>query len=741
MKIFPLLFSILSVFMIKPSMANVDLGCHFEARVYELMASVKSTFPGEYRIGARNLIDTLEQVDYYDRDCHLATSYLYYGYSFHTKNKEQGIEYLDIGLEIAKNCYDGESTYYAIINTKAILFILNNDVDSAISYFEEAYNFSKFKNKKHDWFLVNLNLARVYLSSGNSDKFLKHLNQAKTDAFERGDSSSISQSYEMFAQYYKTRDIERAAVNFDLCIKWSLKKNTANFDYLIEQVILFYKEHNNHEKVAYYYETLFDVKKFDEVNKFDERYDNLSKEFEVRDAKNQLEKSELKNQLILQESNNQKKWNIIIIIFAIIILLSLVVYMRNFGLQKKLGVQLKRKNFLLERSQKKAVHLAELKSQFSETISHELRTPLHGIIGLTSLLISKERKHLTKGGQGLLDNLKFSAEYLLKLINDVLEISKIESETITLDIKSFNFKMFTSNLNSTFKKLMVRNNNQFEIILDKRIPEFLKGDSIRMSQVLMNLVGNALKFTKHGKVILDIALVKIENDIYSIRFKVIDNGPGIPKDKHKQVFDKFIQVKNNKFNQNGTGLGLPIVKAILRVYNSEIHLESEPGKGAEFSFDLDFELGTEKEVELSMKQIYLDNRGYENSKILLVDDNEINLIVSEKILEEEGYEVVRAMNGLEALVQFKAIEFDLVLMDLHMPKLGGVETTIEIRKNNLQIPIILISASNVTSSSWEEYRAKGFNDFVTKPYNRYDFLQKVLSSLKKNSVLGDSKVY
>ncbi|MFT5231867.1 MAG: CheY-like chemotaxis protein/two-component sensor histidine kinase, partial [Patiriisocius sp.] len=335
-----------------------------------------------------------------------------------------------------------------------------------------------------------------------------------------------------------------------------------------------------------------------------------------------------------------------------------------------------------------------------------------------------------------LKSLKFSADYLLALINDVLTLNKADANGMKLEKAPFILTKLVKNITNSFTFSLQQNNNKIQVRIDDALPIYLIGDSVKLSQILMNLVGNAVKFNENGTIEIVIkSLSKNKDGLYKTQFFIKDNGIGIPLEKQQSIFEEFSQIESNNYNYQGTGLGLPIVKKLLNLYNSEIDLQSSPGNGAIFSFIIDLEENTSisKEV-LEVNAVDTPVMSVsENMHILIVDDNKINQKVTQRILEARHFKTTLANDGLQAIEQVQNKKFNLILMDIHMPKMGGIEATEKIRIYNKNIPIIALTAVEI-----EEARARiiasGMNDIILKPYDVSQFLTTILRHLSATAL-------
>ena len=396
-------------------------------------------------------------------------------------------------------------------------------------------------------------------------------------------------------------------------------------------------------------------------------------------------------------------------LISILSLLCLSLY-RNNKIRNNSNLILKKKNGELQIAKENAEIASNERLEFLSTVSHELRTPLNAITGITHLLIEENPK---KEQLEYLNSLKFSGNYLMNYINEILEINRIESKNIEVEKIDFNLKKLILDIKCSLNELP-DNNNELVSELDELIPDYLKGDPTKLSQVFMNLISNAIKFTQKGEVKIIAKLIHSENEKITVFFKIIDNGIGIPEDKLESVFDSFSQGSvaiNRKYG--GTGLGLAIVKRLIFILGGEIKLTSQVGKGTVFSFSLDFETGENKTLE---KPIKIDENTFLNKKVLLVEDNKINQMITKKMLEKMKMVCEIVENGEDAVEICKTKTFDLILMDVHLPGINGTIATQQIRKHDLKTPIIALTAISLNENR-EMLLSFGINNVITKPFH------------------------
>jgi len=357
----------------------------------------------------------------------------------------------------------------------------------------------------------------------------------------------------------------------------------------------------------------------------------------------------------------------------------------------------------------------EAKSDFLSLMSHELRTPLNAIIGLTYIM---EQENSLESLHENLGTLKHSAQNLFLLINDILDFNKIEAGKIELEKINFNFRELVLQIAKSFEVRASENLNQLEVLIEDNFMPNLISDPLRISQILNNLVSNALKFTTNGKVQIKITQEAFLNKISTFKVEVIDTGIGIEKDNFNKIFKKFSQADNKTSRKyGGTGLGLVITQRLLHLLGSDIAFESEPGQGSNFYFTLNLPIVTNSQtIDSHSIQDTYEEINLKGLKVLLVEDNLINIKIAQKIIQKWDVEVDLAENGAIALDKFAQNSYHIILMDLSMPVMDGYEATTEIRKTDKLIPIIALSAS-ASFGYLDRALQIGINEYIIKPFN------------------------
>ncbi|WP_240751432.1 ATP-binding protein [Flagellimonas onchidii] len=677
----------------------------------------------------------------------------------HQNKIDKALEILDKAAEIAENNEDSK-LLLDTFHEYARIFLEEGDRETALFYLDRANILLKEPTYSYGQAVHNYLEAALRFDEGNNFQSLKLLEESRKLSNNRnlGNNILLLEAYiftnieryddaikNLHALIVNSDDKERAFLAtkanlqlasislelndleegiihskaaLELAQKHDFSKDikTAN-----ERLALIYEKSGDfHESLVYskaliqVRDSIFNVEKakLEAETGDDIRFKHLNSEL----VKTTAERDEAR------ESKSRSEITLILTsAFLTIISLLAVSLFRNNQIKLKTNDLLYTKNKELELARDSAVSAMEAKTNFLSTVTHELRTPLYAVTGLTHLLLEENPAEHQKEH---LKSLKFSGDYLLNFINDILQINKIDADKLEPLNIEFKLQKVLKDVVDSLQQNANEKNTKLILDYDSKIPLQLLGDPIKLSQVFMNLVGNALKFTKDGKVEVIAKMLRKDEENVKLYFEVKDSGIGISEEQQKHIFDSFEQgsIQINR-EYGGTGLGLTIVKSLLGLFDSKIHLESELGEGSSFFFEMDLKCDTKALQEVSF-ELASEEFNFKGLHLLVVEDNKINQVITKKMLTKKEITCDIANNGNEAIDLAKSNTYNAILMDIHMPGISGEEATRQIRKFDQEIPIIALTAISLDDSLDSFYEA-GCNDVVTKPFKPEVFYQKI----------------
>ncbi len=622
-------------------------------------------------------------------DAGLAYSYILYGKLFYSKHEyNRALKYLDLAEDYYDQEKDKEQLGIIALNKAIVYMGMKDKEDFAASLLANADIYLKDSKNQYELSRLHYYEARLAIIEGNYKKAEETAQGSLAIAKSGGFIGMRMYTYELLSSIAENRN------NYEESLNYLRKANEIR-------------------------EAVFDMNKDALASESYEKFgmDALKSTVDELTIQNAEQERTLKV--------NKLTTILSVALITILSLLTLSLY-KNNNLRARANELLQKKNSELTLAKENAEKASLAKAQFLSTITHELRTPLYAVTGLTHLLLEESP---TESQKEHLNSLKFSGEYLLSLINNILDLNKLEANKVEIVESTFNLEKRMSDVLIALKNSADEKKTKLHFDFDKKIPKKLIGDPLKISQILINLIGNSIKFTEDGDIWIFVRKKRLEKKNIYLEFEIKDNGEGISKEKQKAIFENFTQGStqiNRKFG--GTGLGLSIVKNLLSLLNSEIDLESELGEGSKFTFELKFEVPASEILEAPVKpkidESKLTNDIMVNKRILVVEDNKINQMITRKILEKNDVICDVADNGSIAVEKVQKNHFDLILMDIHMPGISGIEATIEIRKFNDEIPIIALTAVTL-DENLDEFFLNGFNDIIPKPYKTEEFFHKI----------------
>lgn len=638
------------------------------------------------------------------------------------KKYDDAIENLIRTISLLNNERTGTTLGLAYYNL-GICYLQKESFSRAESYFDKANSVYESINLLEAVYMVNLEKGLLYIEKNQKEiaqnifKSLTTIPDNTTNAFVKTEAF-----FQLGQIYYYQNNFSQAAIYYENGFKLtSLSKNSEQKIKISKRMSEVYDKLSQTKKALLFLKLHVNLKDSILKDLENKNQSSATTKFKVDQMSDSIDKLSKENKKQEQASKFSKFINILSIAFIIILsLLSLSLYKNNV-IRNKSNHLLLEKNNELEVAKSKIEKASQARAEFLSTVSHELRTPLNAINGISHILLEDKPK---PSQIEFLKSLKFSGNYLLTYINEILEINRIESNNIEIVNTNFNIRELLQNIKNSLQELASVNNNQFKLNIEEQVPETLIGDPTKISQIFINLINNALKFTENGSVNINVSVLDNNETDCTLKFEVQDTGIGIPNDKLDSIFESFSQGSieiNRKYG--GTGLGLTIVRRLVQFLGGNIIVESELGQGATFSFNLKFGIGENIKSEnehIINENIFIDK------KILLVEDNRINQMITKKILEKKRIICEICDTGEDAIEQIKTNNYDLVLMDVHLPGINGTDATRIIREFDAITPIIALTAISLYENR-EMLLSYGMTDVITKPFDP-DFFYKTLEA-------------
>ncbi|MES2728418.1 MAG: response regulator [Bacteroidota bacterium] len=677
----------------------------------------------------------------------------------------------------------GDSTYILkSVNNIGLVYYAMDNYKLAEKFLLMAYKLAI--SIKSELSLMEYNLATLYLAQKKFALALEKYKKVLVDDLQSGNQKNIAECYNNIgACYLGLNDLKsaeaflskgfeiREKINDENGLRNSFVDladlNIQNGHYnealiLLEKALYIAQKTKNKKGIVSIYDKYIECYKTQNNLKQALNYTELKDAIlqEISDAEGQIKLKDLQTESLMRQKaaekevatakkENQSLVSTFLIIISIVLIVGFIFLTFSFlkirnqnrlllASQKQLASKnnaLHAQNEQILKSQLQAQQALKVKSDFTSTISHEVRTPLNAINGVCELLLNSDisPEHIEN-----INLMKISSDKLIRLINDILDFSRLENGNSEFNLTEFRLNQILKGLVDLF--VVKTNDKKIELILDYDFTEnaIYKSDSLRLTQVLGNLLSNAVKFTSTGYIKLVAYPLQKGNFKTTYRFEVIDTGVGIPANKQRDIFEAFLQIDNSSTRRvEGAGLGLSICQKIIEAFGSQLHVESEVGKGSRFYFDLDFEVVQSNNV-LEIQKVDPINVSLENCNVLVVEDTTINVMILKQFLKKWKCNFDVADNGISGIQKIKDNRYDIVLMDIQMPEMDGIECTKAIRLMDKpyykQLPIIAITAANESMLRNAAYQA-GMNDYVLKPFNPDELKEKMLRAIYNFSSL------
>lgn len=618
--------------------------------------------------------------------------------------------------------------------------LVNKQIEIALKYNNNIQLFSAFLNQAYQYYLQNL-----------KTECLNAFEKAIKYSIKSQNIYSVSMVYITFSGHLiEFGELEKAAINLSKGYDIALKNGFTNFIALANSNFgILYEKKNKYTKAINYYkqsvalynqlkntseenqvkimfaETYLKAEKFQEAEKILTEVQLFSEKHTIKSNLNSV------YHLLSELFEKQNDYKQSLRFYKKYKAQSEEIY--NTETDKRIkNLEIIQKVNLLNIEKNTALSLASIKHDFLANMSHEIRTPINSILGICYLL---QQRHLDEISINYVNRLHRSGENLLGIINDVLDISKIESGKMELVILPFSLDILLQDIFNSVEPKAIEKNIDFLVNKKNKIDIQLNGDVVRLQQVLINIVSNAIKFTEKGSVTLQVSSITKPNKVFEIEFKITDTGIGIPKDKINKIFERYEQASATiKTTYGGTGLGLSISKKIIELMDGKIEIRSKEGKGSQFIVTVPFRV--EKHQAIEKQSAKIDYKILKNKTIIIADDNEENRLVAKEIIENSNKSITiyEAKNGQQVLDILSKKQVDILFIDMDMPILNGIETVQKIRSDKKFNPLKIIgNTASLSTFSDEDLVSLGFDDFIYKPYKAEKFLTIMIKILKDYS--------
>lgn len=639
------------------------------------------------------------------------------------KKPEKAIENFSKGVDICEIIGEKRILGSGLENLGATYLHIQDTV-KALAYFTRSLQLSEEMGNKSQMGVTSRSMGEIFYDQGNWEKALKYYTQSLTMAEEAGDKRNLAVTLSKMGYVFVQIGNYDQAISYGLrALPISQKAGIIGDQQLASKMLMEAYQAKGQYREAFDMFRL-NVELRDSLAREENQRAEINFEYQQRALQDSLEfvqREAIKD----LEIKNQRNFSIGVGISLLIVMILAIIIFNRLRITRRQKTEIETQRQRAERSE-------QYKQQFLANMSHEIRTPMNAINGMTDILLRRDPQDRQRS---YLDAIKESSKSLLVILDDILDSAKIEAGKIALETVPFSLINVVENVRTTMNLKSEEKGLLLKTDLEGGIPPTVIGDPTRLRQILLNLTGNAIKFTEKGLVTIHLETQEIEEGKVMANFCISDTGIGIGEDRLEKIFESFEQAYSDTTRRfGGTGLGLSISKKLTEIQDGKIWVESEKGKGSKFYVSIPFAISTQ-EMEASVQAAIAESEHIASQlkgiKILLAEDNTFNAIVAQEELEDaiEDAEVVVAENGAIAVAHIAHGDFDIVLMDVQMPVMNGYEATAKIRAlkdNKANIPIIAMTA-NVMEDEIERCFAAGMNEFIGKPFEVDELLKKIQS--------------
>ncbi|NBL65829.1 response regulator [Flavobacterium sp. NST-5] len=638
-------------------------------------------------------------------------------------DSDKALQYYNKALYFAESSQNEQILDWINNNIGNIYNFDKKEYRKSIKYYQKSLAISEKYRDTTSIIYTKLNLAWAYFNLKKTNLGFENLQFIEQNIDKHGDDIAKVNYYTLKGIYYsQINNPGKANENFDIAI--SLGKKLPDLAPLAEAYEAYSShlyETKNFQKAYLLNDQFIQLKQnlFDKELRHNAQHSSMK--IELDETKREILKIEAEN--LLKDKNMAHARIIIILGLLIIIILSILIhnFYNNHLYRENVNLELIEQNAKLTLAKTAAEQASKIKSQLISKVSHELRTPLYGMVGIADMLL-EDYPQLAENSS--INSLKFSGRYLLFLINDLLQISQIEEHKENISYQAFNLYEQIERCQTTLHFYVLSSNNKIEIDCDPEIPEIMMADKCKLSQILINILHNSLKFTQNGNILIKARILKVDGKNIWIEFTIKDSGCGIEEENLQTVFDEFIQIDRRDGGYKGIGLGLTLVKRLVTMMGGTVSIDSNKNVGTTIKFSFPF-LNDAQMVNDYINSIEV-NLGIspKTYKILVVEDNKINQLVTRKNVEKNGHLCHVVDDGYAAIDKLKHENFDLILMDINMPMLNGFDTTKLIREIDQKIPIVALTAYN-REEVYHQAIHVGMNDVIIKPFDPKQFFDTI----------------